>query len=105
MPRPTKSRTCGEPKTRAEWQEAADLAHVYLLIDSARKYGLLTGGPESIDLDRCEHLLKQAKERGIVPRPDAVDRFIAMQCRHEIEELENQTENEGPSDEQDPNDV
>jgi len=65
-----------DPSTPAEWQEAADLAHVYLLIDSARKYGLINGGPKRIDLDRCEKLLKRAKNRGIVPRPDAVERFF-----------------------------
>jgi len=76
-------KNANDPKTPEEWQEAADLAHVYLLIDSARKYGLVMGGPKSIDVGRCEELLKKAKRRGIRPRLDAIDRFVAAMPREE----------------------
>lgn len=41
-----------EPETLGEWQEAADFAETCLAIDSARHYGLITGGPE-INVERC----------------------------------------------------
>src|SRR5919109_1085224 len=34
-----------EPQNPKEWQEAIDAAEFYLALDSARQYGLLTGGP------------------------------------------------------------
>lgn len=55
-----------EPRTKAEWKEAADMANVALLIDSARKYGLITGGP-AVNIGRCEEILEKAKRRGITP--------------------------------------
>jgi len=56
-----------DPKTPEEWQEAADAAHFLLLVDSARQYGLITGGPEA-NVDRCISILEQAKAQGITPR-------------------------------------
>jgi len=38
-----------------------------LLLDSARQYGLVTGGPE-IDVERCEEILTLGKARGIEPK-------------------------------------
>jgi len=61
-----------DPITREEWQQAVDFAHTGLLIDSARQYGLITGGPE-IDLERCEELLRRGADQGIWPRRNAVD--------------------------------
>ena len=55
-----------DPKTDAEWQEAVDLAEFYLRLDSARQYGLITGGPE-VNVARCEALLATGKERGFRP--------------------------------------
>lgn len=55
-----------DPETAAEWQEAVDLAEFYLLLDSARAYGLATGGPE-INPERCQEILKRG--RGIGYRP------------------------------------
>lgn len=76
------------PVTREEWQEAADFAEVLLTIDSARLYGLITGGPE-VDLDRCRELLDRALELGISPRPDCIERvmpvLIGESARAEIE--------------------
>jgi hypothetical protein len=63
-----------EPRTPAQWQEAVDLADFYVRLDSARKYGLVTGGPD-IDLGRCEELLKLGRLRGVRPSPGSVDRL------------------------------
>jgi hypothetical protein len=61
------------PRTPAEWQEAADGAQVMLLVDAARQYGLIEGGPE-VDQERCVEILRLAKRRGITPREDCVER-------------------------------
>jgi hypothetical protein len=54
------------PRTPAQWREAATWASVLLHLDSARAYGLVTGGP-AVNVDRCIELLERAKARGIVP--------------------------------------
>jgi hypothetical protein len=61
------------PRTPAEWQEAADGAQMMLLVDAARQYGLIEGGPE-VDQERCVEILRLAKRRGITPREDCVER-------------------------------
>jgi len=50
-------------------RELAALAAGVLLIDDARLYGLIEGGPD-VDRARCEELLQQAREEGIVPTKD-----------------------------------
>ena len=62
-----------DPRTREEWQEAADAAHVLLTIDAARQYGLIEGGPE-IDLGRCVEILRKARRQGITPAVDCIER-------------------------------
>ncbi len=64
------------PRNRNEWQAAVDAADACLHLDSARKCGLCTGGPD-IDVERCESLLQEGKQRGYEPSPDNVERFIA----------------------------
>ena len=64
-----------DPKTPAEWQEAVDCAHAAMTLHAARLYGLVTGGPD-VNVDRCAEILRRAREFKIVPRPDAVDRFL-----------------------------
>jgi len=64
----------GQPKTGAEWQEAVDLAEFYLCLDSARKYGLVKGGPE-INVSRCEQILADGKRRGVAPTKGCVERL------------------------------
>jgi len=59
-----------DPTTDAEWQEAVDLAELWLLVDSVRLYGLVAGGPD-VDVARCEEILRAGADRGITPRPDA----------------------------------
>ncbi len=65
-----------DPRTPGEWSDAVDTAHALLLLDASRQYGLLTGGP-SVNIDRCDAILKAGAVRGIHPSPYAVDRFIA----------------------------
>ncbi len=64
------------PINRSEWQDAVDLADFFITLDSARQYGLVEGGPK-VNLERCEELLAAGSKRGIVPRPDAIDRCLA----------------------------
>ena len=62
------------PKTKAEWQAAADCAEFLLAADSCKQYGLITGGP-AVNVDRCLEILEKAKAMGIVPAPDAIERY------------------------------
>lgn len=65
------------PKTPEEWQNAVDAADALLKIDSARTYGLVTGGPE-VGAGRCRELIHKAEElHDIEPREDAVERFLS----------------------------
>lgn len=64
-----------DPQTHDEWQAAADSAEALLLLDSARQYGLLTGGPK-VNVDRAQEILDAAAKLGITPRPDAAERFV-----------------------------
>lgn len=57
------------PQTDAEWQEAVNLAEIWLQVDSARKYGLVTGGPD-VDVERCEELLKAGAAKGFRPQTE-----------------------------------
>jgi hypothetical protein len=60
-----------DPETEAEWQDAADAAHLMLMIDSCCQYGLITvdGKPESgVDTGRCQWILDEARKRGIMPK-------------------------------------
>jgi hypothetical protein len=68
-----------DPLTQEEWQEAVDAAEFYLLLHSARQYGLVKGGPE-VNLDRCDEMLKRGRERGIVPAPieQLTERFMVQ---------------------------
>lgn len=69
-------RTAQDPQTDAEWQEAVDLASALLHLDSARQYGLVTGGPE-INVERCAQIVAAGGERDVTPSPDHVERFVA----------------------------
>jgi hypothetical protein len=63
------------PRTPGEWQDAADLAEAALLVDSARTYGIITGGP-AVDAARAASLLEQARRRGVLPRKPSVTAII-----------------------------
>lgn len=65
------------PHTRAEWQEAVDLAEAGLAFVSARQFGLVTGGP-TFNVDRCLELLERGRQLGIEPAPDTVAQYTAV---------------------------
>jgi len=70
------------PSNAQEWQEAVDAAEFYLALESAKMYGLVTGGPK-VNLERCEEILKRGKTLGYRPAPfDALcAKFIpALNC-------------------------
>ncbi len=60
--------TSHDPQTPVEWQEAVDVAHMLLTIDSARQYGLIKGGP-AVNVDRCAEIIKRGAALGFVPAP------------------------------------
>ena len=64
------------PTTAGEWQNAVDAASALLHIESARLYGLVKGGP-AVNVERCEEVIALAKQRGVRPGKDAVERFVA----------------------------
>lgn len=64
-----------EPRTNAELRHAALLAEVSLRIDSARRYGLITGGPE-VNVCRCIELIERAKSRGITFTDGQIDTAV-----------------------------
>lgn len=66
-----------DPVSRAEWQEAVDLASVCLLINDARLYGLIVA-EISIDTDRCREILELGRAIGVTPREDAIDRVLSV---------------------------
>lgn len=71
-----------DPKSPAQWREAAAMAEACLMLESARMYGLVEGGP-GVNSDRCVELLGRAKQRGIVPTKAEVDQAIAALVRGE----------------------
>lgn len=56
-----------DPQTPQEWQDAIDAAALMIAIHDCYIYGLLTG--PKINLERCELLIRRARERGLRPRP------------------------------------
>lgn len=66
-----------DPETPAEWQEAVDAAEGLLLIDSARQYGLITGGPK-IDVERCQEILRRGREHGVYPADAATAAWMLV---------------------------
>src|SRR5262245_17273512 len=63
-------------KTPAEWQAAVDAAGAFLVLESARLYGLVVGGPR-VNVLRCEELLELGRARGFEPAPDAAERLLS----------------------------
>lgn len=63
-----------DPSRLDEWQFAADGAAFCLLLDACRQYGLVTGGP-TVNVARCEAIIRRAADRGIEPRP--ADELVA----------------------------
>lgn len=59
--------TSQDPQTPEEWQIAVDTAEILLMLDAAKTYGLVEGGP-IVDMARCHELLQRGAALGI--RPD-----------------------------------
>lgn len=66
-----------DPSTSAEWQEAVNLSQLLLHVESARAYGLVTGGPE-VDTQRCEYIIAHGAQRGIRPNWSEQEREAAL---------------------------
>jgi hypothetical protein len=64
-----------DPITDEEWQEVVNEIAVLRVIDAARQYGLITGGPE-LNHDRCYELLAKAREKDIYPRNPSLRYFL-----------------------------
>lgn len=69
-----------DPVTPVQWQEAVDAAEALLRLDSARQYGLVTGGPK-LNLTRIEWVQQEAKRRGIIPTERGVELEIKRLIR------------------------
>ena len=65
------------PQSPEEWQEAVDLAHGFIAIESARAYGLVQGGPRC-DVGRCEEILTRGADRGYTPGPKALAKALSV---------------------------
>lgn len=63
------------PVTADEWQAVVDQATALLHVDSARQYGLITGGP-NVNVERCCEIVREAELRGIRPSPRAIEDFV-----------------------------
>jgi len=68
-----------EPSSRGEWRLAVDCCHVLLLVDSARQYGLITGGPVA-NVERCEDILRRGKALGYEPSEPGISFAIKGLC-------------------------
>jgi hypothetical protein len=85
------------PRTHEEWQHAVNTAEALIVLDSARQYGLVTGGPK-INVKRCTEILSLGKTRGIRAAPDAIEKFWLCwnRARNRVERrLTMQTETSG----------
>jgi hypothetical protein len=56
-----------DPHSLREWIEAVDAAYFMLTLDSCRRYGLITGGPE-VNVERCESILAEGAKRHVYPQ-------------------------------------
>lgn len=65
------------PTTPDEWQEAVNLANFLLMLDSARQYGFITGGPK-INVEQCQEIMVQAGLRGLRPTPESVEQLLEI---------------------------
>lgn len=83
-----------EPRTREQWQEAADAAHACLALTAARQYGLIRGGPK-VDEGRAFELLRRAALAGVYPDPMSPVRF-AVELIREAHNDEATVENQWP---------
>jgi len=64
-----------DPKTPDEWRACVAFAEAALLLDAARQYGLVVGGP-AVNVDRCHALLARGAALGYVPTQAATDAAV-----------------------------
>src|SRR5687768_7942284 len=72
-----------DPQTLDEWQHAVNLAEMHLRIDSARQYGLITGGA-TVDVDRCLEIIAGGAWRGIKHTEKGVDLALELELGYRI---------------------
>ena len=63
------------PITDTEWQIAVTLAQAALMLESARQYGLIVGGP-TIHVERALLLIEIGATKGITPNATALDEAV-----------------------------
>lgn len=69
-----------DPETPAEWRAAVVMAEACVLLDSARQYGLVVGGPV-VDVERCLALIERGRARGVVASVAELDAGISWIVR------------------------
>lgn len=67
--------TYRDPEGPEEWQATVDQAKALLILEDARLYGLVSGGP-AVNVPRCEDILRRGATLGYRPRPDAAKQFF-----------------------------
>lgn len=72
-----------DPEMPDEWQRVVNFAEAFLLLDSAKAYGLVTGGPV-VNTARCEELLERGRAQGIVPIDADVQLLLEELAAHEF---------------------
>ncbi len=65
-----------DPVSATDWQDAVNWADFYLKLESARLYGLVTGGAR-VNVERCEDILAHGRARGFTPQADNTDACLA----------------------------
>lgn len=58
------------PVTAEEWQKAVGMAYTCLMLDTAKRHGLLRGGP-IVNAARCHKILELGSAKGFHPSPNA----------------------------------
>jgi hypothetical protein len=76
------------PKTRHQWQIAVDAAEFLLQLDSARKYGLITGGPEA-NVERCVWILEEGARMGVKPTAGCIEEGLLAVTLTTADRIEN----------------
>lgn len=66
--------TSRDPQTPKEWHEAVLAAEVMLLLDSAERYGLITG--PAVDVARCTEIIKRGRTLGYVATEQEISAAI-----------------------------
>ena len=70
-----------DPQSPEEWQEAVNLAHMWRMVEAARLFGLVTGGPK-VNVARCDEIIERGKKHGIKPQDAVVGQMIAAHAQN-----------------------